>query len=175
MLTDCCGGHFCKDCIEPVRDTQKPCPECNQPNFSLMINKYMKKKVLELDVLCPLKGRGCHWKGEVRSRKDHLNPKNENSCQFLDVECTYGCGEDMEKYELPEHLNQFCRRRPYKCGHCGLDGVYMKLLLMITTQYAPSIHFIVRMSVDKKLFSELIMINIWLSVLSKRFSVSSII
>ena len=128
MLTDCCGSHFCKGCIEPIKDTQKPCPECNQPDFLSIINKNMMKRVSELDVLCPLKGRGCHWKGEVGSRELHLDPKNENSCEFLDVECTYGCGEDMEKYELAEHLNRFCQKRPYKCEHCGLDGVYITIV-----------------------------------------------
>ena len=128
MLTDCCGSHFCKGCIEPIKDTQKPCPECNQPDFSSIINKNMMRRVSELDVLCPLKGRGCLWKGEVGSREDHLDPKNENSCEFLDVRCTYGCGEDMEKYELREHLNQFCEKRPCKCKHCGLDGVYITIV-----------------------------------------------
>ena len=124
ILTECCGSNFCKDCIEPVKTTGRPCPKCDQINFASINDKRTSRRISELDVLCPLKGRGCHWKGEIGSREDHLDPKNENSCEFLDVECTYGCGEDMEKYELAEHLNQFCRRRPYKCVHCGLDGVY---------------------------------------------------
>lgn len=126
MLTDCCGSmgsHFCKACITPILETKKPCPVCKEPDFHCMIDKRTWNKVLELDVLCPLKGRGCNWKGEVGTREKHLDP-DEGDCEYIDMDCTYGCGENMERYELAEHLDRFCHKRPYTCQHCGLADVY---------------------------------------------------
>ncbi len=121
-LTECCGKHFCTNCI----DLQKPCPnpECNQEHFFAILDKPTWNKIKELDVLCPLKGRGCHWKGEMSMRVKHLDQNNETGCEYIDVACTNGCGEEMERYELPEHLKQFCGRRPYTCEHCGIENVF---------------------------------------------------
>ena len=74
-------------------------------------------------MLCPLKGRGCNWKGEVGTREKHLDP-DEGDCDYIDMDCSYGCGENMERYELAEHLDRFCPKRPYTCQHCGLAEVY---------------------------------------------------
>ena len=129
-LTDCCGSHFCTACINPIITAQKPCPnpECRKEQFQSMIDKRTMNRILELDVLCPLKGRGCHWKGEMGMRDKHLDPKNENSCEYIDVKCTHGCGEDMEKYELAEHLNRFCPKRPHKCEHCDFEDVFDRIV-----------------------------------------------
>ena len=131
MLTECCGSHFCTACIDPIITAQKPCPnpECKKEQFKAILDKRSWRKMLsELDVLCPLKGRGCHWKGEMGTRDKHLDPKNENSCEYIDVKCTHGCGEDMEKYELAEHLNRFCPKRPHKCEHCDFEDVFDRIV-----------------------------------------------
>ncbi len=125
MLTNCCGSHFCKTCIEPVFQDNKPCPnkECLETNYLCIVDKPKWKKILELDVICPLRGRGCNWKGEVRTQDKHLDFE-EGDCEYIDVECTNGCGEEMERYELAEHLERFCLRRPYTCEHCGIENVF---------------------------------------------------
>ena len=125
MLTDCCGSHFCRTCIHPILEAKQPCPnpECNKANYLCIIDRPKWKRVLELDVLCPLKGRGCNWKGEVGTREKHLDP-DEGDCDYIDMDCTCGCGENMERYELAEHLDRFCPKRPYTCQHCGLTEVY---------------------------------------------------
>ena len=125
MLTNCCGKHFCKSCIEPLFQTKQPCPnkECLETDYLCIVDKPKWKKIMELDVICPLKGRGCNWKGEVGTRDKHLDPQ-EGNCEYIDVECTNGCGEEMELYELAEHLERFCHKRPYTCEHCGFENVF---------------------------------------------------
>ena len=125
MLTECCGSHFCRTCIHPILKAKQPCPnpECNKTDYNCIIDRPKWKRVLELDVLCPLKGRGCNWKGEVGTREKHLDP-DEGDCDYIDMDCSYGCGENMERYELAEHLDRFCPKRPYTCQHCGLAEVY---------------------------------------------------
>ena len=125
MLTNCCGKHFCKSCIEPLFQTKQPCPnkKCLETDYLCIVDKPKWKKIMELDVICPLKGRGCNWKGEVGTRDKHLDPQ-EGNCEYIDVECTNGCGEEMELYELAEHLERFCHKRPYTCEHCGFENVF---------------------------------------------------
>ncbi len=125
MLTNCCGSHFCRLCIEPVFQDNKPCPnkECLETDYLCIIDKPKWKKILELDVICPLRCRGCNWKGEVGTQDKHLDVK-KGDCEYIDVECTNGCGEEMERYELSEHLDRFCHRRPYTCEHCGIENVF---------------------------------------------------
>ncbi len=125
MLTNCCGKHFCKSCIESLFQTKQPCPnkECLETDYLCIVDKPKWNKIMELDVICPLKGRGCNWKGEVGTRDKHLDPQ-EGNCEYIDVECTNGCGEEMELYELSEHLERFCHKRPYTCQHCGFENVF---------------------------------------------------
>lgn len=125
MLTNCYGSHFCQDCLEPIVQASEPCPnkECQEVKFLSIVDKPKRKKVLELDVICPLKGRGCNWRGEVGTRDGHLDPQ-EGDCEFIDVECANGCGEEMERYELREHLERFCHKRPYTCEHCSLENIF---------------------------------------------------
>ena len=98
-LTECCAKNFCTNCI----DLEKPCPnpKCQEEHFVAILDKYTKKKIDELDVLCPLKGRDCHWEEEMSTRAQHLDVNNQNGCEYLDIECTNGCGEEIERYELP--------------------------------------------------------------------------
>ena len=125
MLTNCCGSHFCKACVEPSLQAGKPCPnrDCNETEYLCIVDKPKRKKILELDVICPLKGRGCNWIGEVGSLEKHLDPLQEG-CEYIDVKCTNQCGEEMERYELVDHLNKFCHKRPHTCEHCGVEDIY---------------------------------------------------
>ncbi len=120
--TKYCAKNFCTNCI----DLEKPCPnpKCQEEHFVAILDKYTKKKIDELDVLCPLKGRDCHWEEEMSTRAQHLDVNNQNGCEYLDIECPNGCGEEMERYELAEHLERFCYQRPYTCEHCYIKNVF---------------------------------------------------
>ena len=76
VLTSCCGNHFCFSCVEQVRLERRPCPLCNAPVFTTMLDKYFVRKVNELEVACRYKDRGCGWQGSISALEKHANPKN---------------------------------------------------------------------------------------------------
>ena len=42
--TTCCGESYCHACINMVREKDKPCPECEEQEFSLFeLPKYQKQ------------------------------------------------------------------------------------------------------------------------------------
>lgn len=116
-LTECCGSHFCEDCITDLYQ----CPGCNEMEFNSILDKRRWGKILELDVQCPLHNRGCMWTGELGVRGTHLDPFN-GDCEYTDVDCTYECGENLERNELAEHLEIFCPKRPSTCQYCKQTG-----------------------------------------------------
>ena len=117
MLTECCGSHVCEDCVTDLYQ----CPICNEAEFNFILDKRRWGKILELDVQCPLHNRGCMWTGELRVRGAHFDPLN-GDCEYTDVDCTYGCGENLERNELAEHLEIFCPKRPSTCQYCKQTG-----------------------------------------------------
>lgn len=122
VLTSCCGNHFCRACVEQVQRERRPCPLCNSPTFSTMLDKYFVRKVNELSVACPQKKNGCPWVGSLGDVKKHLDPKT-GDCKFMIVECSYLCGARVHHCELDKH-HQKCPRRPYVCKFCDYRGVY---------------------------------------------------
>ena len=123
MLTECCGCHFCEACIEPIINHKNICPSCSKVNFICILDKAKWRRILELDVHCPLKSRGCTWTGELRMRGAHLDPLT-GDCPYMDLDCSYGCGQSVERYELAEHLEMFCSQRPSVCEHCGAEDIH---------------------------------------------------
>ena len=117
MLTECCGSHVCEDCVTDLYQ----CPICNEAEFNFILDKRRWEMILELDVQCPLNNRGCMWTGELGVRGAHLDPL-DGDCEYTDVDCTYGCGENLERNELAEHLEIFCPKRPSTCQYCKQTG-----------------------------------------------------
>ena len=121
-LTSCCGNHFCHACVKQIQAEHRPCPLCNDPGFSTMLDKYFVRKVNELKVSCTQKDNGCPWIGPLGSLKHHLDLRT-GDCKFMIVECPYRCGERLHHCELTQHqLN--CPRRPYICKFCDYNGVF---------------------------------------------------
>ena len=122
VLTSCCGNHFCFSCVEQVRLERRPCPLCNAPVFTTMLDKYFVRKVNELEVACRYKDRGCGWQGSISALEKHANPKI-GDCEFMHVECPHLCGTVLPYLDLDGH-QKVCPRRPYACKFCGYEGVY---------------------------------------------------
>ena len=115
-MISCCGNEFCQRCIERIQRDGKPCPLCNDPNFTTLLNKKLVREVNALVVRCPQKEQGCEWEGELGQLQNHLDPgagaSPSKGCGFVMVECTYQCGAHLQRRLLREHQMEICPKRP---------------------------------------------------------------
>ncbi len=124
ILTGCCKMHFCTWCFNNPHDEDdktRYCPECEKICSISIIDDSKWKRILELDVKCPFSHRGCLWTGEICARANHIQSET-GDCRYINIECKYGCEEELEKYDYEEHLKYFCPRRPVTCEYCGMNG-----------------------------------------------------
>ena len=110
----CCGNQFCRPCIDRIRQDGKPCPLCNEPNFTAFVHKGVMREVNALAVRCSQKHLGCQWVGELGQLKQHLNPGQQGraGCNYVEVECRYQCGGCFRRQFLLEHELESCPKRP---------------------------------------------------------------
>ena len=112
----CCGNEFCQVCIERVKKDGKPCPLCNEQNFTTLLHKKLVREVNALVIRCPQKERGCEWEGELGQLQRHLNPgagvSSTQGCEFLMVECAYRCGAQLQRRLIQEHEMEACPKQP---------------------------------------------------------------
>ena len=115
-VISCCGNEFCQACIERVKEDGKPCPLCNEQNFTTMLHKKLVREVNALVIRCPQKELGCEWEGELGQLQRHLNPgagvSSAQGCEFLMVECAYHCGAQLQRRLIQEHEMEACPKRP---------------------------------------------------------------
>ncbi len=131
ILTECCGQHFCKACIEKwFREGEKSCPICRRNNFLHFLDKSKLRDIEELEVECPNKQYGCQENITRGSLKEHLATK----CTHGTVECTNKCDDIMFRKDLQEHLKEHCQKRQINCQYCNENGCYTKM----TTTHLPS-------------------------------------
>ena len=122
-LISCCGHKYCRVCIERVKKDTKPCPLCNEPDFSFMQERALERYLRDLDVWCCYKKVGCEWRGKLGKYEQHSNktPSPESQvigCQFVEVGCMYECGEWFQRQHITTHQTQQCKKRPYSCDYC---------------------------------------------------------
>ena len=108
-LLSCCGAHFCHECITAIKEEGKPCPLCQEKDFSTMLNKSRQREMLDLDVACSFKKDGCPWAGKLRD----LEPHTEEKCEYLIVSCEWGCGKVIRRKDVLEHEQKVCPNRPW--------------------------------------------------------------
>ena len=114
-VISCCGNQFCRPCIQRIQNDSKPCPLCNEPNFTTFLHKGVMREVNSLMVRCPQKELGCDWEGELGQLQQHLNPAMESrgkGCGFVLIDCVYKCGEQFPRREIHQHELEECLRRP---------------------------------------------------------------
>ena len=131
-LVSCCGQHFCKSCIEHTQSENKPCPLCNQPDFTATLDKSVQRHLNALKVYCTNKEQGCEWVGELRQLDHHLNVNARSGeeltgCEFVEVSCIHGCGGRLQRRSLTEHHN-ICPSRPFSCEHCSHSSTYQDVV-----------------------------------------------
>ena len=111
-----CGNEFCQLCIERVQRDGKPCPLCNEFNFTTFLHKKLVREVNGLVVRCPQKELGCEWEGELGQVEQHLNPgaglSSSSGCGYVMVECSFQCGAHLQRQMVGEHEMESCPKRP---------------------------------------------------------------
>ena len=115
-IISCCGNEFCQRCIERVQRDGKPCPLCNEPNFTTLLHKKLVREVNALAIRCPQKEQGCEWEGELGQVQQHLNSgagrDMSKGCGFIIVACSHQCGAELPRCLLGEHESEACPKRP---------------------------------------------------------------
>ena len=96
QLTSCCGHHLSLEAATRLQREGKACPLCNGEQWSIMLDKYHRRKVHEVRVRCWHTDNGCAWVGEVNDLKRHADAceKRPWECQYCALKCTYGEGEE---------------------------------------------------------------------------------
>ena len=115
-VISCCGNEFCQVCIERVKRDGKPCPLCNEQDFTTMLHKKLVREVNALVIRCPQKELGCEWEGELGQLQGHLSPgagvSSSEGCAYIVVPCAYQCGAQLQRRLLREHEMGSCPKQP---------------------------------------------------------------
>ena len=114
-----CGKKICRECVEQVKDNNRPCPLRNKSPFHFHATMGLK----ELEVRCSHTEDGCEWSGKLGNYEQHLNKdpppeKQLTGCLFVKVECTHNCGGTFQCQHMVAHQEKECPERPYSCEYC---------------------------------------------------------
>ena len=124
-LTNCCGAHFCRSCVQQVRrgrSVNRACPMCRAERFQTFPNKEVDREIKALQVYCVNEKNGCTWTGEVKHAKRHVDV----DCQFVDMSCPSGCGMTLKRQCIDSHLAKDC---PCHCQYCDFTGHKMEIAI----------------------------------------------
>ena len=117
----CCGGLFCKECLQKVEDTsdQPLCPLCRKD----LVKKYFKdwraeRYINNLKIYCTNKSVGCTWDGPMNELEKHLG-----NCGCETVNCS-DCEEELMRKFLESHHANHCPEREVSCPNCKEVGAY---------------------------------------------------
>ena len=107
-LTMCCGQNICLSCRE--RSQRCPVTSCGRPDeFGAAQNHAHMQNLLEYEVLCGNRGRGCTWRGKLGLYDEtHLR-----ECEFVQTKCEY-CGKCVEGDQVEIHSG-LCPMFPVQC------------------------------------------------------------
>ena len=114
-----CGHLFCGKCIKET----ETCP-VDRKTFTCHKDNYNDRRVRNLKVKCPNKGRGCQWQGDLGGAARHT----DENCKYQTVKCNNeGCNVKVQRGQLVAHSTNACPQRKYKCPHCGKEGTYLEV------------------------------------------------
>ncbi|XP_015283800.1 PREDICTED: TNF receptor-associated factor 1-like, partial [Gekko japonicus] len=114
-LQTVCGHRYCKACLAwIVRNHKNPvCQSCKEEEPDnvdeetlLSIEKAfsdaaINKEISELSVHCVV--AGCTWTGVMKAVEGH-----QSTCEYARIPCHTGCGQEVMRKELAEHLQHEC-------------------------------------------------------------------
>ena len=115
-ITKCCGQNACHLCIMKAAENGGPCPipGCRNKSVKINLNRDLRSIILESGVYCQLKEAGCEWVGKLDELTKHL----KEECPYVEVECQYHCGMQMQRQTVEDHKKS-CERLPVECHQCG--------------------------------------------------------
>ena len=125
---NCCGGLFCKECLESLVESNKKklqCPGCSATGDvgTWFADRRSEKQVKALKICCPSAEQGCEWEGKLSELDAHVA-----DCTYATAECPNpGCGLKVAWNELEEHKRK-CPHRKFKCRVCKEEGVYEEIM-----------------------------------------------
>ena len=128
-----CGQKICRECVEQIKEEDKPCPLCNKSDFTYLRDYGLERYLKEFEVWCSNEEKGCDWRGKLGEYEQHLNqsPSPESQltgCQFVEVECVYECGKWFERRHMKSHQTKQCMERPYSCQYCkDYDSTFVEV------------------------------------------------
>ena len=113
----CCGYNFCRLCVEPVQLEKSPCPMCNLTEFTVFLNKGLRRSLYAFKVRCAHEKEGCQWTGELGELDKHLNDTPHlhgpfSGCEYVKIECCY-CNGQFKRSDITTHQIETCTKRPY--------------------------------------------------------------
>ena len=115
-----CGHLFCGECIEGINQ----CPLDRKHFFTTPTLDDINQKVRNLKVQCPDQERGCQWQGCLGEAEKHI----DTSCNYQFVMCyNEGCGVEIERRNLVDHMYYVCPQRVYNCPFCNEEDTYLEV------------------------------------------------
>ncbi|CAI8050572.1 TNF receptor-associated factor 6, partial [Geodia barretti] len=75
-----CGQKICRECVEQIKEDDKPCPMCNKTDFTHIRDYGLERYLKAQEVSCSHKNDGCEWRGKLGEYEQHLNsnPSQDN-------------------------------------------------------------------------------------------------
>ena len=123
MLTDCCGQHYCKSCLQQCNRRSsytRRCPHCRRENYQSILDQSMQREINQLKIYCVNRSsKNCWWRDELSKLPRHLStfcPQREN-VESLE-KCPSGCGKMIKMGEIEVHREK-C---PLEEVTCMLQG-----------------------------------------------------
>ena len=116
--TECCGQHYCKDCLEKSLQGRKvnkatatkQCPHCQADNFNHIKYLPLERKIKDLKVYCPNRHEGCVVEVRLGAIENH-----KQKCDYATVSCLNSCGEQLLRKEIHLHLDKLCIGQNVSC------------------------------------------------------------
>ena len=115
-----CNGLMRNACEYSEQETQV-CESCVGEENAQPVMK-SRKQINELKIKCPLRKRGCLWKGTIAEVDAHLL-----ECPEFIVECKDKCGVTLKQLEQETHSKRKCQLRNVNCKYCQSVIVFGEL------------------------------------------------
>lgn len=124
-VTECCGQHFCKGCLEKWfkknRRPKKVCPHCRVVSFVHILYKPLQRKINELEVYCSNHNLGCNVTLKLEELNFHLSITNSSGCSFVSIPCPSMCGQEVLRTKMDSHMVEECAKREDICSYCAVS------------------------------------------------------
>lgn len=113
-IIECCGHHLCKPCIDQLVRGGNECPHCRTRRFRYVRDRHLERILMEKQVYCRYRSRGCEWQGTLRESDQHSS---------VIITCEW-CHSSLKCYEENQHkvecamANEVvnCEFKPFGCS-----------------------------------------------------------